>query len=69
MTEPPVNSKELLAEALKPIDPTGALVPGTAACDTIPGLIQAWNRQPGPNRALDMARMGAKHRPGWRKFF
>lgn len=54
--------------ALVLIDPSGTLAPGTEDYDTIKLMIQGWIRQYGRNRALCMARLGAKHLDGWRKF-
>jgi hypothetical protein len=58
----------VLAQAIKLIDPSGTLVPGTEDYATIRLMIQGWIGQYGRNRALCMARLGAKHLNSWRKF-
>ena len=68
-TIPPQPDKDsTINMALKLIDPSGTLVPGTEDYDTIRLMIQGWLGQYGRNRALCMARLGAKHLDGWRKF-
>ena len=62
------SDDKVLAQAFKIIDPSGTLVPGTQPYDTIRDMIQSWIDQCGPEKALDMARTGAKHLEGWRKF-
>ena len=62
------NEDNVIAQAIKLIDPSGTLVPGTEEYDTIRCMIQGWIRQYGQSRALCMARLGAKHLDGWRKF-
>ena len=62
------SDDSVLAQAFKLIDPSGTLVPGTEDYDTIKLMIQGWIREYGRNRALCMARLGAKHLNGWRKF-
>ena len=62
------DDDSILAQAFQLIDPTGTLVPGTEDYDTIKLMIQGWIREYGRNRALCMARLGAKHLNGWRKF-
>ena len=62
------NDDNVLAHAFKIIDPSGTLVPGTESYKTIKDMIQGWIDQCGPEKALDMARTGAKHLEGWRKF-
>ena len=62
------SETNVLAQAFKLIDPSGTLVPGTEDYDTIKLMIQGWIREYGRNRALCMARLGAKHLDGWRKF-
>jgi hypothetical protein len=57
-----------LSMALWMIDPDGTLVPGTEDYDTVKLMIQGWIGQYGRNRALCMARLGAKHLGSWRKF-
>ena len=67
-TIPPQPDKDSsLNMALKLIDPDGTLVPGTEDYDTLKCMIQGWVREYGRNRALCMARLGAKHLDGWRK--
>ena len=68
MNKLPNNPDNHLSEALKLIDPTGSLKPGTDAYETIRCMVQGWIREHGPNRALCMARIGAKHLASWRKF-
>ena len=62
------SNDSVIALALKLIDPSGTLVPGTHNYDTIKLMIQGWIRLYGQNHALCMARLGAKHLDGWRKF-
>ncbi len=62
------NEDSTLNMALKLIDPSGTLVPGTEDYDTVKLMIQGWMREYGRNRALCMARLGAKHLNSWRKF-
>ena len=49
------------------IDPSGTLVPGTDAYDTIRCLLNGWIRQYGYSRALCMARICRKRIGRWRK--
>ncbi len=65
---PQSNEDNVLAQAFKLIDPSGTLAPGTEDYNTIRLMLQGWIRQYGQNRALCMARLGAKHLNGWRKF-
>lgn len=65
---PQPNEDNVLAQAFKLIDPSGTLVPGTEPQDTIKLMLEGWIRQYGPNHALCMARLGAKHLDSWRKF-
>jgi hypothetical protein len=65
---PQHNEASVLAQAFKFIDPSGTLEPGSEDYDTIKLMLQGWIRQYGPSRALCMARLGAKHLDGWRKF-
>ena len=68
-TIPPQPTEEsLLAQAFRLIDPAGSLVPGSEDYDTIRLMLQGWIREYGSTRALCMARLGAKHLDGWRKF-
>jgi hypothetical protein len=62
------HENNVLAQAFKLVDPSGTLVPGTEDYDTIKLMLQGWIRQYGRNRALCMARLGAKHLHRWRKF-
>ncbi|MDJ0803305.1 MAG: hypothetical protein QNI89_13110 [Desulfobacterales bacterium] len=65
---PQPNEESLLAQAFSLIDPAGSLVAGTEDYDTIRLMLQGWIREYGSTRALCMARLGAKHLDGWRKF-
>ena len=65
---PQPDEDSVLAQAFKLIDPGATLVPGTEDYDTIQLMLQGWIREYGRNRALCMARLGAKHLDGWRKF-
>ncbi len=65
---PQPDEDSVLAQAFKLIDPAATLVPGTEDYDTIKLMLQGWIREYGRNRALCMARLGAKHLDGWRKF-
>ncbi len=65
---PQSNEANVLAQAIELIDPSGTLAPGTEDYNTIRLMLQGWIRQYGQNRALCMARLGAKHLNGWRKF-
>ncbi len=68
MDHQPIEIDNFIPQALKLLDPGGSLKPGTEAYDTICCMIRGWIREFGPNRALCMARLGAKHLDGWRKF-
>ena len=62
-----MDFNDTLSEALKMIDPSGTLVPGTSQYNVIVDMIQSWIRQHGPKEALDMARKSARHYDVWRK--
>jgi hypothetical protein len=62
------NEDSTLNMALRLIDPSGTLVPGTEDYDTVKLMIQGWMREYGRNRPLCMTRLGAKHLNSWRKF-
>ncbi len=62
------SEDDVLAQAFKIIDHSGTLVPGSRQYNTIRDMIQGWIDQCGLEKALDMARTGAKHLGGWRKF-
>lgn len=57
-----------LSDAIKLIDPSGTLVPGTQEHDTVSYMLQDWIDQNGPDKALCMAYLGATHLDRWRKF-
>jgi hypothetical protein len=59
---------ETFAKVLLLIDPDGTLLPGTRQYDRISVMIRGWIDQCGPDYALCMAQIGAKHLDGWRKF-
>ena len=63
-----MNENDLLSKAMNIIDPSGTLVPGTEAYETIRCLIIGWIRQYGYSRALCMARICRKRLGRWRKF-
>lgn len=52
---------------MRRIDPDATLVPGTLEYDTIKDMIICWLEQCGPEYALFMAEVGAKHLDRWRK--
>ena len=58
---------ETITKALTLIDPSGTLVPGTDAYETIRDMICGWIDKCGPDYARDMARKGAKHLETWLK--
>ncbi len=62
-----MDPNETLSEALKLIDPSGTLVPGSSQYDVIVEMIESWIHQHGPEEALDMARKSARHLGVWRK--
>ena len=68
MGKQPANRNSLLSDALTLIDPSGTLVPGTDAHDTIRCMLEGWIRHYGADRALCMARLGRKRLTRWRKF-
>lgn len=55
------------SEALKLMNPSGTLVPGTDEYDLIRDMILGWIDECGPDCALDMARKGVKHLDSWLK--
>jgi hypothetical protein len=57
-----------LSKALKVIDPSGTLVPGTRQHNRISSLIGEWIYQCGPEYALCMAKNGSEHLDRWWKF-
>lgn len=59
--------ENLVLEAMRRIDPDATLVPGTLEYDTIKDMIICWLEQCGPEYALFMAEVGAKHLDRWRK--
>jgi hypothetical protein len=68
-TIPPQPQEDnVLAQAFQLLDPSGTLSPGSEDHASIKLMLQGWIRQYGRNRALCMARLGAKHLDGWRKF-
>jgi hypothetical protein len=68
MEKQPTTKNDPLADALKLIDPTGTLVPGTKEHETVSYMLQGWIDQNGTDKALCMARMCRKHLGRWRKF-
>ena len=68
MEDQPATGTDPLSNALKLIDPTGTLVPGSQEHDTVSYMLQGWIDRNGPDQALCMARMGATHLESWRKF-
>jgi hypothetical protein len=65
---PQPNEENVLSEAFKLIDPSGTLVPGSDAHDTIRCMLRGWIHQYGKSRALCMARLGRNRLGRWRKF-
>jgi len=61
------NAEETLSRALKIIDPSGTLVPGTDEHESIQDMILKWIDECGADYALDMARKGEKHLDMWLK--
>ena len=61
------NARDTVHEAMKLIDPSGTLVPGTEAYDAVRGMVLEWIDQCGPDYALDMAERSAKHLDLWLK--
>ena len=68
MEKHPINRNNPLPDALKMIDPSGTLVPGTEEHETVSYMLQGWIDQSGPDKALCMARMCRKRLGRWRKF-
>jgi hypothetical protein len=62
-----MNPNDTLSEALKLIDPSGSLEPGTNPYSVIVEMIESWIHQHGPYAALEMARKSARHLDVWRK--
>jgi hypothetical protein len=62
------NINNPLSDALKLIDPSGTLVPGSQEHDMVSYLLQGWIDQSGPDQALCMARMCRKRLGRWRKY-
>ncbi len=60
---------ETVSKAMALIDPSGTLVPGTEAYDTIRDMMLKWIEGCGPDNALHMARQGANHLDLWMKGF
>ena len=67
--QPPIDENDTLSDAIKVIDPSGTIVPGSDAHDTIRCMLRDWIHQYGKSRALCMARLGKKRLGRWRKFF
>jgi hypothetical protein len=67
MEEQPINKSDLLSDALRLIDPSGTLVPGSREYDTVNCMIKDWIDQNGADRALCMARMCRKRLGRWLK--
>jgi hypothetical protein len=63
-----MDPNDTLSEALKLIDPSSTLVPGSSQYEVIVEMIESRIRKHGPEEALEMARTGARHLSGWRKF-
>lgn len=59
---------DTLSKALRVIDPSGTLVPGTRQHNRISSLIREWIDQCGPDYAICMAKVGSEHLDRWRKF-
>ena len=55
------------SQALKLMNPSGTLVPGTNEYDSIKDMIIGWIDECGSECALDMAKMGAVHLDMWLK--
>jgi hypothetical protein len=61
------NEDSVLAQAVKLIDPSGTIVPGSSQYSVIVEMIESWIHQHGPYAALEMARKSARHLDVWRK--
>ena len=61
------TEKNTLSRALKIIDPSGTLVPGTDEYESIKDMILKWMDECGSDYALNMARRGGKHLDRWLK--
>jgi hypothetical protein len=59
---------DTLSRALKIIDPTGTLEPGTRQYCRIRSMIREWIDHCGTDYAICMARVGSEHLDRWRKF-
>jgi hypothetical protein len=62
------QERDALSDALALIDPSGTLVPGTEAHDAIRDMILDWMDRCGPDYAIGMAQIGAKHLDRWIKY-
>lgn len=60
---------DTIREAMKLMDPSGTLQPGTMAYKTMRDMILRWVNECGPEYALCMAKVGAEHFERWRKYF
>ncbi len=68
MKEQPTSKNDHISNALKLIDPTGTLVPGSQEYDTVSCMLKGWIDQNGADRALCMAQICRKRLGKWRKF-